>query len=399
MKNTLTLIALVFALLVGSSSLAQISNGFISSEARDMIQICNSFTYLDLYGDDANILPASYSKVYTSPAYKMDNKFQVYSNGTAGVINFRGTTMEQLSWMENLYASMIPVKGEISVNGEVFKYQMGEERESRIHAGYTLAISFFKNDLLQQIQELNEKGIYDIYITGHSQGGAISQLVRAYLHYLPSQDLDKKNNFKVYAFASPMVGNDSFVQEYNKHFVDAKMSYLLNNPTDFVSKLPFSHKDSTFWQNALIEIVKNRDDGNSMKSMAFEAMTFLFQDKILNMAKKMSSRIEAQIFSQIGDVVMPELYDDFNYSKTGNEIEVQPVEYPLELKDPSILENDSLMKVLKRDSDGNFEDKSLYKKQGFSGQHKPYNYYVSILKEYFPEEYELLDQKYFVEPK
>jgi hypothetical protein len=71
----------------------------------------------------------------------------------------------------------------------------------------------------------------------------------------------------------------------------------------------------------------------------------------------------------------------------------------LELKDPSILQNDSLMKIYKRDKNGVFEDKSLYKKPSWSLQHKPYNYYTALLKDHFPEEYLRLDKKYFVMPE
>ena len=60
--------------------------------------------------------------------------------------------------------------------------------------------------------------------------------------------------------------------------------------------------------------------------------------------------------------------------------------------------NKAELKKHKRDAEGNFEDKSLYTKSSWMLQHKPYNYYTSILKDYFPEEYEKLDQKYFVMP-
>ena len=389
--------AIAFSVFVALSSNAQIDSGFNALEAKNMIQICNSFSYMDLYNSDATIIPSGFDKSYASPSYGMDNMFQIYKNENKAVINFRGTTANQLSWMENLYASMIPVKGKIIVNGDPFPYQLGENKSSHIHAGYTLAIYYFKDDLLKQIKKLNDEGIYNIFITGHSQGAALAQLVRAYLDYLPKNVLSKKNTFKVYAFASPMIGNKSFIEEYDRKYCTTGMSYLINNPEDYITRLPFSYNDSTFWQENISTLVTNRSEF-STKNAAIEGFSSLFKDKLINMAKNMSKNIETQIFKELGDIEMPEFYEDLNYSATGNLIKLSPTEYPLELKDPTILKNDSLMKVLKRDNEGYFEDKSLYKKQGFSLQHKPYNYYTSVLKDYFPEEYARLDQKYFVLP-
>lgn len=115
------LLIFFFVLVTTCSVTAQLKSGFDANEARAMIQICNSFTYLDLYGSDIEILPAGYKKVYTSPVYGMDNKFQIYTNGNKGVIHFRGSTSKQSSWLENLYASMIPVKSKILINGKEFE--------------------------------------------------------------------------------------------------------------------------------------------------------------------------------------------------------------------------------------------------------------------------------------
>lgn len=43
------------------------------------------------------------------------------------------------------------------------------------------------------------------------------------------------------------------------------------------------------------------------------------------------------------------------------------------------------------------EDGKYYKKEPSFFQHKPYNYYVAILKEYFSREYRALDRLYLPE--
>ncbi len=375
-------------------------SGFDADEARDLIQICNSFSFIDLYGSDSEILPKNYKKVYTSPVYGMDNKFQIYvkQDASIGVINFRGSTSKQISWLENLYASMIPVKDKISINDDVFKYQLGEKDESHVHAGYTLAIYFMKDDLLKQISELNKQGIYAFYITGHSQGGALAQIFRAYFDYLPNKELNKKNTFKVYAFANPMIGNTSFSNEYYKKYGESGMSYLIHNSDDFVTKLPISYNDSTFWSSHLSELLSNQD-GFSTTGFAIEGALNLFKSKINDVAIKMSKNIESKLLEDLGKIKMPAFYPEINYVHTGNIINIPPTEYPLELKDSSILKNDSLMAIYSRDDNGIFENKSLYKKSKPTLQHKSYNYYTAILKKYFPEEYSNLKEKYFINPE
>ena len=156
------------------------------TEARDMIMICNSFTYLDLYEDDEDILPEGYEKRYTSGTFGMDNKYQVYVKGNIAVINFRGSTDKQLSWIQNFHASMIPAKGVIKVNGKKFEYCFAKDTAAAVHSGYALGIAFLEQELMVRIKSLNNEGIYNIILTGHSQGGALANMFRAYLENLPS---------------------------------------------------------------------------------------------------------------------------------------------------------------------------------------------------------------------
>ncbi len=388
---------LLITFLCTTVGFSQLKQGFDAQEARDLIALCNSFTYLDLYGDDAEILPDGYQKMYTSPAYGMDNLFQVYVHGNTGIINLRGSTAQQVSWMENLYASMIPVQDKIIIDGNNFSYQVGKDTAGAVHAGYMLAVYYLKDDLLRQIKALNDRHIYSIIITGHSQGGALAQLARAYFHYLPASELSKKNQFKVYAFANPMIGNQAFCREYSRTFCQPEMSYVLHNPNDLVPRMPVSYDDSTFWEKQLIALMTDRD-GFSGNEFAMGGLLYLFKDRVKEIAKKMSANIHTQLMKELGEITMPTFKEELNYTHTGNVILISPTEYPLELKDSSMLQNDSLMRIYTRDANGVFEDKSVYKSNSWTLQHKPYNYYTAILKDYFPESYARLERKYFVMP-
>ncbi len=375
-------------------SFGQLQRGFIPQEAKEMIQLCNSFTYLDLEGDDSAIIPKGYKKVYTSPSLGMDNKFQVYTKGTSAAINFRGSTANKFSWLANMYSEMLPIEGEIEVDDITFKYKMGKDTASSIHSGYTLALAFLHQDLLAQIKKLNEKGIYDIYITGHSQGGSLAVLSRAYLAHVSSKDLDPRNNFKVYAFAMPMVGNKAFVSEYNRAFSVPEMSYAMVNPEDLVPSMPLSYNDSTFIRENISKMMSDRMDIDKSQFMK-EGMVILFQSQFKDLVTKFSSSIKTQLTGEYGEIVAPKAKDGINFAQIGNVLQLPPPVYPLELKDSTILDNPEFLKTHPRDKNGIFEDKSVYKKTSMMLHHKPYNYYTAILKTYFPKEYDRVEPKLF----
>jgi len=358
---------------------AQLKSGFDASEARDLIRICNSATYLNLYGDDSPIIPEGYVKTYTSPVYGMDNLFQIYEKGGIAVINFRGSTANKSSWLENLYAAMIPVKETIEINGEKFKYEVGKDEDGAVHAGYTLALYYLKDDVLKQIKHLNKKGIRDILITGHSQGGALAQLTRAYLDNQSLFKVSKRNTFKVYAFANPMIGNAAFCKEYSEKFCDSEMSFVIHNPKDFVPKMPISYNDD-FWEKNLSDLLLNNEEF-SLQNTAIDGVLNLFKDRLPALAKKMSENINKQLLKDLGVIKMPEFKNEVNYTHTGNRILISETIYP-EIKEP-------------KESD----EKKKFNFSGMSLQHKPYNYYTAILNDYFPEEYNKLEQKYFVMPE
>ena len=150
----------IFCLLLSSLMVvAKPDPGFIRSEAREMIAVCNSFTFLDLYQNDAEIIPAGYEKRYTSGTFGMDNKYQVYVKDDMAVISFRGSTDKQLSWIENMYASMIPATGTILLEGEKFTYCFARDSGAAGHSGYALGIAFLHNELIYQIKNFNREEI------------------------------------------------------------------------------------------------------------------------------------------------------------------------------------------------------------------------------------------------
>ena len=383
---------LLFIFLTGKNSFSQLTTGYNTTEVRDMIAICNSFTFLELYKNDAEILPRGYNKIYTSAVLGMDNIYQIYINGNIGVINLRGSTDQQLSWMENVYTAMIPARGTIKVKGDTFKYDFARSPKAAVHSGYALAIAYIHKDLLSHIQILNNKGIYNFIITGHSQGGALANLLRAYMENLPVKDISPKNKFKTYAFAAPMTGNKDFAFEYNTRYAANNTSFNIVNPADEVPLLPVSYNDSNYVEGNLQTFLFKRDSFR-LRKMLVDGGAILFEKKITQVINWFGGSASKKIGTDLGTVELPPYVKDINYKALNNKIDIPVSQYPYILKDSSILENDSLLAIYPLGNDGYFIDKKLYKKAPWSYQHKPYNYYTSILKKYFPEEYILLKKK------
>ena len=374
----------------------ELKSGFDSIEAKEMIQLCNSYSYMDLYGDDLAIVPQGYLKIYTSPVVGMDNTFQVYTHGDIGVINFRGSTDKKSSWLENIHSAIIPAEGEIETAEGLFEYKFSENSKAGVHSGYALGLAFLKKEILAQISLLNKQGVYNIILTGHSQGGSLAILTRSYLAHLKGRDVSNRNSFKVYVFAQPMVGNQEFVNEYNHDFTDGGMSFSIANPNDMVPEMPLSYNDSTYWRSNLGDLL-SRDRKLNTSKMIKDGFSTVFKGGMTELVAGYGRSVDKQIEKQLGEIKLPEPMREINYSKVGNVIRIPPPEYPLELKDSSILENESFLKDNPRDSNGVFENRGLYKKVTIGQNHKPYNYYTAILKKYFPKEYVAVEPKLFMD--
>lgn len=375
-------------------SFCEIQKGFDKQELREMIALCNSYTFLDIFGDDSPIIPAGYEKLYTSETFDLDNKFQIYKKGNQAVINLRGSTDKKPSWLENFYASMIPTRGVVEIKGAKYPYDLGlKDENAAIHGGYVLGITYLIDDIKEQIHSLNAEGIYSIYLTGHSQGGALAQVLKIYLESIQGYEISDKNRFKTYAFASPKLGNRAFSEAYTGKYADGS-SFSIINPKDVVPTMPLTYSDSAFFtKNDLMRMLFNRDE-YSFKERIGDGTVRVFTTPLKKSTHIVSSRSLEQINKGYSDVVMPKEVDDINYCAVSNHIKIPPAEYPKNLGDSTLLDDAYFMSIAEVDEDGNLTDPALYNKEPFFYQHKPYNYYVTILKVYFPEDYEKLTLKY-----
>jgi len=383
------LLAITF-LLSSMFSFAQLEPGFNASEATSTIAMCNSFNFIKQYGTHDGIIPDEYTLSYTSDILSMDNKFEVYENNKVGIINYRGSTDKMISWVENLYSAMIPAKGTITIDGTSNRYAFASNSDAAVHAGYGLTIVILSEKIKEQIKDLNEKGVYNIIITGHSQGGALATMTRAYLENLPKGELSSKNTYKTYAYAQPMSGNKEFSEEFNKRFSDSGMSYSIINPKDPVPYMPFNYEEEKLVTKEKVRGWLFGKKEFKAKKLGQDAFIRLFERGITGYVRGSNSLINKILGLKFGKIEMPEFVRDINYYPTGILKEIPPVAYPKVAVDVTGLDEKEL-KDYEQGVNGKW-----YKKESKFFQHKPYNYYVQVLKKWDVVKFENLDTKYLV---
>ena len=321
MKKVL-LTSVLFLFVWGLSSQNRIS--FDKYEGRDMIALCNSFTQIRLFNTDATIVPQEYKKIYTSGMYGLDNKFQIWMKGQVAIIVFRGSTAKKSSWLENMYSVMIASNGHFILPGQdTVTYRFARSEKAEVHAGWSLGVAFIIQDLIHEIQLLNSQGIYSFVITGHSQGGALSQLCRAYLENIPKGVISDKCSFKTYAFASPMIGNSDFIREYTSRYENDGSSFSIFNSEDMVPNMPqtvnSSGKKVLSAEN--IEGLLDTNSSITFKSLAFRIVTETFtKDHVDSYIKLAGNSVYEQIEKEIGSFSMPEYSRDLAFVANPNRI-------------------------------------------------------------------------------
>ena len=134
----------------------------------------------------------------------------------AVIISFRGS-QEKQDWINDFTAwhTVIPYGN--------------YESDIRVHQGFLTCYKSVRGDILSYISK-NRSEIYNIYITGHSLGGALATLCAVDIQFnFPDIKL------QVYTSGAPKVGNKAFVRSYNKRVPDTTRTYARQ---DIVPKLP-----------------------------------------------------------------------------------------------------------------------------------------------------------------
>ena len=287
MKIIIKILLFTF-LLFGIQAYAQFNIGVNKNEATAMMRLSYYPFITEKEGDSLmNAELPNYKIIKTVDSVAMDNAWSVIKFEDKGIVSFRGTTTKSLSWLENFYSAMIPAKGVMTLpSGKIANYTFSEDERAGIQTGWSLAIIMVSPVIIDKIKRLNHEGIFNIYITGHSQGGALALLFRAFLEHIPESILSSKNSYKTYAFAAPKPGNRFFSYDYNKFSNKNLSSHTFLNPFDWVPLTPFTVQspNNTVEANPFTQFEKSKD-GSLVKRIALHQMYSSMKNPILKSQK------------------------------------------------------------------------------------------------------------------
>lgn len=111
-----------------------------------------------------------------------------------------------------------------------------------MHLGFRMAVEQFtvkakhdKFSLIKLFQSLGKSEI-DLYVTGHSLGGAMAGVFSAWIQATGIEGMTI--NLKTYTYASPKIGNDSFVNNFDAGATQKGMAFRCFNNLDTVPQIP-----------------------------------------------------------------------------------------------------------------------------------------------------------------
>ncbi len=267
--------------------------------------------------------------VYRAKETGLKNRWDMWLRGdSVAIINIRGTVGAADSWLENFYAGMIPAQGTVQLNDSTrVTYKLSSDPEAYVHAGWTLGMASMAPDIVAHIREYYRRGIHEFIIFGHSQGGAITFLLRAYLANV--DDLPKDIVFKTISSAAPKPGNLHFAYSYDYLTRDG-WGLRVVNARDWVPETPFSIQTTKDYTpvNPFMDIKKALRE---QKWPARWALAYMYGR--LNKPTKRSSRRMQRILGKVAYTRVkkilpayqrPSFVNSHNYTPAGSPVILYP---------------------------------------------------------------------------
>lgn len=236
MKTTLLILTFGFAL-IGT---AQLQPGYRFDESMELIKV--NFRFVDSVHYADFPAPQRFEHRYRSPVVGLDNCWDWWEDQSgAGVISIRGTTGSGQSWASNFYSAMVPAKGWMKISEkDTFRYELATHPKAAVHVGWLLSAGCLLRDIMPHLEAFIAAGKRDLFITGHSQGGAIAYLINAQLmHLRKTGKLPADLRIKTYCSAAPKPGNLWFAYSYES-LTYPGWAFNTVNAADWVPETPFS---------------------------------------------------------------------------------------------------------------------------------------------------------------
>lgn len=328
-------VGIILMLVFTKISAQELKPGFDKAEYIDMLKINQkAHITLDKWLDDVSVpAPESFNFVYRSPVVAFDNIWDlwVHKNKPVAVIAVQGSIQTEASFLANLYAAMIPAKGELQLDENFkFQYNLSDNPQAAIHVGWFVAMAYLSKTIKQKIDSCYKAGIKDFILTGHSQGGGITFLLNSYLENLKTENkLPSDIRFKTYCSAGPKPGNLFYAYEY-EHMTVGGWAYNVVNTADWVPDVPFSVQTVADFTpvnpfGGAKEIIrKQRFPKNIALKYAYNKMSRPSEKAQKNYQKFLGKMVSQAVKKQIPNFVTPKYYNSNYYVRTGNIIILSP---------------------------------------------------------------------------
>lgn len=251
----------------------------------------------------------------------------VHKTKPLALISVQGSIQTEASFLANLYAAMIPAKGQLQLDKDfTFKYTLAQHPNAAVHVGWFVAMAYLSKTIEHKIDSCYKSGIKDFILTGHSQGGGITFLLTSYLENLKAENkLPKDIRFKTYCSAGPKPGNLFYAYDYER-MTQGGWAYNVVNTADWVPDVPFTVQtvnDFTAvnpFKNAKAAIKKQAFPKNLVLKHLYNKMSKPSIKAQKKYQKFLGKMVSQQVTKQIPGFVPPKYFDSNYYVRTGNTI-------------------------------------------------------------------------------
>ena len=320
----------ILSILICSGSNAQtLKPGFDADEYIGVLQ--RSSLHVDKQFQGNLPKEMNFDRIYISPKMGLHNKWDLWlsKDKTTIAINLRGTTSDVDNWLENFYTAMIPATGSLALDGKTqFNYKFANDPKAMVHVGWSVGICSLIPDIMEKINLWYGKGVKQIIIEGHSQGGALAFLLSAYVYYqVADGKLPKDLVVKTYCSAPPKPGNLYFAYDFDFCHRGGWAQAVVNE-ADWVPEMPFSVQTvSDIIMNPFA--LTNKTMSKNLIVRWYTKHIYKSLDRHTRSAQKKFEKflgkvIYKQVKKYMKEFRQPEYGGSCNYARAGNPVVLEP---------------------------------------------------------------------------